>query len=141
MDRLGATLTMRHLLYEEEVDEIQNLPPFFERRCSKCKNSRWSARPGLEARLRDALRREPMVTLLGPRQCGMTTLANHTIGSVRPSRISAIRSLEIALRRLGRPICYGDRVSSKRARASPHQASMTLTGHPTSRVQSLSLPR
>ncbi len=31
MDRLGATLTMRHLLYEREVDEIQNLSPFFER--------------------------------------------------------------------------------------------------------------
>ena len=29
MDRLGATLTMRHLLYEREVDEIQNLSPFF----------------------------------------------------------------------------------------------------------------
>lgn len=40
------------------------------------------ARPELEARLRDALRRAPIVTLLGPRQYGKTTLANHLIRSV-----------------------------------------------------------
>ena len=32
-------------------------------------------RPGLEARIRAALRVNPVVTLLGPRQCGKTTLA------------------------------------------------------------------
>jgi predicted AAA+ superfamily ATPase len=42
---------------------------------------KWVARPELELRLRDALRRAPIVTLLGPRQCGKTTLANHIIGS------------------------------------------------------------
>jgi uncharacterized protein len=45
--------------------------------------SQWIARPDLEARLRDALRRSPIVTLLGPRQCGKTTLANHMIRSIR----------------------------------------------------------
>src|SRR5229473_2327957 len=40
-------------------------------------------RPELEARLRDAPRRAPIVTLLGPRQCGKTTLAGQIIGSVR----------------------------------------------------------
>ena len=38
---------------------------------------------GIEARLRDALRRSPIVALLGPRQCGKTTLANHIVESIR----------------------------------------------------------
>jgi predicted AAA+ superfamily ATPase len=42
---------------------------------------KWVARPELEVRLRNALRRAPIVTLLGPRQCGKTTLANHIIES------------------------------------------------------------
>ena len=44
---------------------------------------KWIARPELEVRLRDALRRSPIVTLLGPRQCGKTTLANHIVESIR----------------------------------------------------------
>jgi len=44
---------------------------------------KWIARPALETRLRDALRRAPIVTLLGPRQSGKTTLANHLLGLVR----------------------------------------------------------
>jgi hypothetical protein len=69
MDRLGATLTMLLSLYEREVDEIQKLSPFFE--ATNAQSARmpiWIARPGLEARLRDALQRAPMVTLMGPRQ-------------------------------------------------------------------------
>ncbi len=34
-----------------------------------------TARPGLEAEIRDALTRWPVLALLGPRQCGKTTLA------------------------------------------------------------------
>ncbi len=45
--------------------------------------ARWVARPRLEVQLRDALRRAPIATLLGPRQCGKTTLARHFVGSVR----------------------------------------------------------
>jgi uncharacterized protein len=45
--------------------------------------TRWIPRPQLETRLRDALRRASIVTLLGPRQCGKTTLAKHIVGSVR----------------------------------------------------------
>ncbi len=37
------------------------------------------ARPELEARVREALRRAPIVTILGPRQCGKTTLASRII--------------------------------------------------------------
>ena len=44
---------------------------------------KWIARPELETRLRDALRRAPIVTLLGPRQSGKTTLANHLLGTAR----------------------------------------------------------
>ncbi len=44
---------------------------------------KWIARPDLEARMREALRRAPIVTLLGPRQCGKTTLANRVTGSLR----------------------------------------------------------
>jgi len=44
---------------------------------------KWIARPDLEARVREALRRAPIVTLLGPRQCGKTTLANHITGPLR----------------------------------------------------------
>jgi uncharacterized protein len=45
--------------------------------------TKWIERPEIEARLRDALRRAPIVTLLGPRQCGKTTLANHIVESIR----------------------------------------------------------
>jgi len=44
---------------------------------------KWIARPELEARLRNALRLAPIVTLLGPRQCGKTTLANHIVESIQ----------------------------------------------------------
>ncbi|MGH7820451.1 MAG: ATP-binding protein [Candidatus Binatia bacterium] len=39
--------------------------------------SSWIPRRDLEESVRAALRRAPVVTLLGPRQCGKTTLANH----------------------------------------------------------------
>jgi uncharacterized protein len=44
---------------------------------------KWIARPDLEARVRAALERAPIVSLLGPRQCGKTTLAHHVTGSIR----------------------------------------------------------
>src|SRR5882724_7942766 len=37
--------------------------------------SGWIPRRDLETRIRDALRASPIVALLGPRQCGKTTLA------------------------------------------------------------------
>ena len=40
----------------------------------------WIPRTGLEARIRASLRVTPVVTLLGPRQCGKTTLATHLAG-------------------------------------------------------------
>jgi predicted AAA+ superfamily ATPase len=43
----------------------------------------WIARTDLEARLRNTLQRARIVALLGPRQCGKTTLANHMAGSIR----------------------------------------------------------
>lgn len=39
-------------------------------------------RPDLEARVRAPLLRSPIVTLLGPRQCGKTTLVHHITGSL-----------------------------------------------------------
>ncbi len=41
------------------------------------------ARPALEATIRSALRESPVVALLGPRQCGKTTLARKVVGSER----------------------------------------------------------
>src|SRR5213594_4352665 len=38
-------------------------------------------RPALEARVRAALRANPIATLLGPRQCGKTTLARGLEGA------------------------------------------------------------
>ncbi len=38
-------------------------------------------RPRYEAQVRRALRRSPVVALLGPRQCGKTTLARHVAGT------------------------------------------------------------
>jgi hypothetical protein len=38
------------------------------------------SRPGLEAEVRSALRRSPVVSILGPRQCGKSTLARRIAG-------------------------------------------------------------
>lgn len=43
------------------------------------------ARPAVLARLRAALRRSPVVALLGPRHCGKTTLARRLVGARDPN--------------------------------------------------------
>ena len=59
-------------------------------------------RPGLLARLRTAIRRAPVVCLVGPRQCGKTTLARQLV----PARARNYFDLEdpVALQRLQEPM-------------------------------------
>ena len=60
------------------------------------------ARPAALARLRAALRRSPVVALLGPRQCGKTTLARRLV----PARDPNYFDLEdpVSLTRLAEPM-------------------------------------
>jgi predicted AAA+ superfamily ATPase len=45
--------------------------------------AKWIARPELEAQLHAAFKQQPITILLGPRQCGKTTLAKHVTQTVR----------------------------------------------------------
>ncbi|OGQ25319.1 MAG: hypothetical protein A2138_04675 [Deltaproteobacteria bacterium RBG_16_71_12] len=65
------------------------------------------ARADLESAVRRALARSPVVALLGPRQCGKTTLARQVMGPADalfdledPASLEALRSPRMALERL-----------------------------------------
>jgi predicted AAA+ superfamily ATPase len=69
---------------------------------------KWVARPELESRLHSALKRAPIVTLLGPRQCGKTTLAKRVVKSVRSHYFDLENPVDEA--RLAEPITALERL-------------------------------
>src|SRR5260370_39497474 len=65
-------------------------------------------RPALRRALRDGLKANPVVALLGPRQCGKTTLARGLAGSVTTSYFDLENPADLA--RLAEPMLALERV-------------------------------
>src|SRR5881628_3331287 len=66
------------------------------------------ARPALLKSVRDGLKANPVVALLGPRQCGKTTLARGLAGSVTTSYFDLENPADLA--RLAEPVLALERV-------------------------------